>query len=247
MDFIDLHGRKILITGASSGIGRATAVVVSRLGADVVLCGRHAQRLEETNKMMQCPERHTRIVFDVKEFDQYDEVFCAAVADGKKLSGLVHCAGIAKAIPLGRMKESVVNDIMNVNFTSFICLVGLYSKKKYSEGGSIVAVSSANTHYPQKCMSVYAASKAAIEASVRTMSLELSTRNIRINCVVPGAVRTPMMHMAEEEALQTIIQKQLLGVSEPEDVANMIAFLLSNASSLVTGRAMFADGGMLGQ
>ena len=247
MDFIDLHGRKILITGASSGIGRATAVLVSQLGGDVVLCGRHAQRLEETQKRMECPDRHTRIVFDVKEFDQYDEVFRTAVADGKKLGGLVHCAGIAKAIPLGRMKDSAVNDIMNVNFTSFMCLVGLYSKKKYSEGGSIVAVSSANTHYPQKCMSVYAASKSAIEASVRTMALELSMRNIRINCVVPGAVRTPMMDMTEEEALHAIVQKQLLGVGKPEDVANMIAFLLSDASSFVTGRAMFADGGMLGQ
>ena len=72
-------------------------------------------------------------------------------------------------------------------------------------------------------------------------------RNIRINCVVPGAVRTPMMDMTEEEALHAIVQKQLLGVGKPEDVANMIAFLLSDASSFVTGRAMFADGGMLGQ
>lgn len=247
---IELSERKILITGASSGIGRATAVLASRLGASVVLCGRDKQRLEETKEMMECPDRHICIAFDVRDFERYDDVFHTAVSDGKKLNGLVHCAGIAKPTPLRMMKASMVHETMDVNFLSFMCLSGLYSKKKFSDGGSIVAVSSVNVHYPRKCMSVYAASKAAIEASVKTMALELVDRNIRINCVVPGGIRTPMIDVADEntrDAINAILERQLLGVGRPEDVANMIAFLLSDASALITGRAMFVDGGILGQ
>ncbi len=244
---IDLSKKKILITGASSGIGRAAAVLVSKLGADVVLCGRNAKRLEETQGKMDGQERHTRVIFDVREFDKYNDVLQKAVSDGKKLNGLVHCAGVAPAIPLRMVKESSVTEVMNTNFTSFMCLVSLYAKKKYSEAGSIVAVSSANSHYPQKCMSVYAASKYALEAAVRTMALELAERNTRINCVVPGAIRTSMMEGIQGETLEAIEKKQLLGIGKPEDVAGMVAFLLSDTASFITGRSMFVDGGMLGQ
>lgn len=247
MQMIDLCKHKILITGASSGIGRATAILASKLGADVVLCGRNAKALEETQSEMDCPERHTRIIFDVREFNKYNDVFQMAVSDGKKMNGLVHCAGVAPVIPLRMISESSVNEVMNINFTSFMCLAGLYAKKKFSEGGSMVAVSSANSHCPQTCMSVYAASKYALEAAVKTLALELAPKGIRANCVVPGAIQTPMMDGIQNEAIDKIEGKQLLGVGQPEDVANMITFLLSNAASFITGRSMFVDGGMLGQ
>lgn len=247
MQRMDLGKRKILITGASSGIGRATAILASKLGADIVLCGRNMQELEKTQNEMNCSENHTRIVFDVREFDKYDEVFQMAVADGRKLDGLVHCAGIAPTIPLRVMKHSLINEVMNTNFTSFMCLTSTYSRKKFSNGGSIVAISSANSHYPQKCMSVYAASKCALEAAVKTMSLELAPQGIRANCVIPGAIRTPMMDGISEDTIDKIEEKQLLGVGKPEDVAGMIAFLLSDAASFITGRSMFVDGGLLGQ
>ncbi|WP_037371518.1 SDR family NAD(P)-dependent oxidoreductase [Selenomonas sp. AE3005] len=243
---VDLQRKKILVTGASSGIGRAVALQISKMGASVVACGRDYDRLMETNRAM-AGTAHKIISFDVKDFSKYDLVFNDAVADGRKLDGLVHCAGVAIPTPLRIMSEDVVHNILDVNYVSFMMLVQRYIKRKYSNGGSIVAISSINSHYPQKCMSVYAASKFAIEASVKTMSLEMAEKGIRINCVVPGAVNTPMTQCCFEKTQQYLEKKSLLGMSEPEDVANMIVFLLSTASRKITGRAMFIDSGWLGQ
>lgn len=246
MQFVNLSEKKILITGASSGIGRATAVLASQMGAVLVLCGRDAQRLEETRATLSDPEKHCCIPFDVRDFDQYGDVFNHAVSDGVKLKGIVHCAGIAKVLPLRILKPSAVSEIMDVNFTSFMQLMAMYAKRKYSDGGSVVAISAANAHYPQKCMSVYAASKSALEAAVKTLALELAAQQIRINCVIPGAVNTSMMQDLDDNSRKLIEERQLLGVESPEDIANMIVFLLSEASSRITGRAMYVDGGMLG-
>lgn len=247
MQLVDLQNRKILITGASSGIGRAVSILASQLGASLILCARNKQNLAETQMMLANQERHRCIEFDVRSFEEYEGVFEQAVSDGIKLDGMVHCAGIAKVLPLRMMNPLVITEIMDVNFNSFMNLVRMYAKKKYSEGGSIVAISSANAHYPQKCMSVYAASKAALEAAVNTLALELVKQNIRINCVIPGAVDTPMAHITGESVLQEILNKQLLGIGKPEEVANMIIFLLSDAASFITGRSIYVDGGMLGQ
>ena len=137
--------------------------------------------------------------------------------------------------------------LFSVNYYGFLNMVQHYSRRKYNNGGSVVAISAVNKHYPQKCMTLYAASKAAIEASVRTLAIELSDLNIRINSVVPGAVNTPMAASVEEEALTRIVSRQLLGMQEPGEIANVIAFLLSDSASAITGRNIFADGGMLGQ
>lgn len=247
MDLVDFSSRKILVTGASSGIGRAVAVLLSKLGAMVVLCGRNEERLQETRNIMDNPEQHRCFSFDIRDYGQYEDIFRQIVSDEIKLQGMVCCAGIAKAVPLRVMKQQDILEMLEVNFISFMELTKMYAKKKYSNGGSIVAVSAANVYYPQKCMSIYAASKAALEAGVRTLALELVSQSIRVNCVIPGAIRTEMMNNTQPEELQSILSKQLMGAGNPEDVANMIAFLLSDAASFVTGRAMFIDGGMLGQ
>lgn len=247
MQLVDMQERKILVTGASSGIGRAVSILASKLGASVVLCARDKERLEETRSMMSDAGKHQCISFDVREFENYDSIFGKAVSDGVKLNGMVHCAGIAKISPLRMMKQPVITEIMDINFNSFMNLMGMYTKKKYSNGGSVVAVSSSNAHYPQKCMSIYAASKAALESAVRTLALETVQQNIRVNCVIPGAIDTPMMRMTDEDALERTLEKQLLGAGQPIQVANMILFLLSDAASFITGRSVFVDGGMLGQ
>ena len=121
------------------------------------------------------------------------------------------------------------------------------AKKKYNIGGSIVGISALNAHYPQKCMTLYSASKAAVEATIRSLALELSGQHIRINSVIPGAVNTPMAKSVELHTLNTIVAKQLLGIQSPEQIANLISFLLSDKSDAITGRNIFVDGGMLGQ
>lgn len=246
-DLMDLSHRKIMITGASSGIGRAAAILASEKNASLVLCGRDEGRLNETLQMLENKERHILIPFDIRSFDSYNDVFDRAVSDGNKLSGLVHCAGIAKPLPLRMMKYSRITETIDTNLTSFALLVSMYAGKKYSEGGSIVGISSVNSRLPQQYMSVYAASKAGLEAFVRSASLELCERNIRINCVVPGAVDTPMAQSTDPEQLEKIIGRQLLGLTDPSEIANVILFLLSSASSAITGAAISADGGRLGQ
>lgn len=247
MELVDLNNRKILVTGASSGIGREVSILLSKLGASVVLCGRNQDRLCETIRLMENPEKHRSYSFDISNNQKCEEIFQDVVLDGRKLKGLVHCAGIARAVPLRVMKYKDILEMFETNYMSFMKLAQLYAKKKYSDGGSIVAVSAANAHYPQKCMSIYAASKAALEASVKSLAIELTAQNIRINCVIPGAIDTSMMSKMSESERKLVGDKQLLGVGKPEDVANMIAFLLSDASSFVTGRSMYVDGGLLGQ
>lgn len=248
---VDLSDKKILITGASSGIGRETAILATRLGATIVLCGRDEQRLKETRQFMEDSKKHITIVYDLCDFEHYNDLFDQAVADGIHLKGLVHCAGIASVLPLRAMKHKQVQNVMDTNFGSFMELMSFYGKRKYSDGGSVVAVSAINAHYPQKCMSAYAASKAAIEAAASSFALELSVQGIRVNCVVPGSIDTPMAHgftdNVGEDKLDLINKSQLLGMGRPIDVANMIAYLLSDASSFITGRQMFVDGGRLGQ
>ncbi len=247
MDWIDLSQRKILITGASSGIGRAVAVLASRLGAYTVLCARSKERLAETQAMLDKPGRSLWIDFDLREFGCYESVFRQAVSDGRKLDGMVHCAGIAKVLPLRIMNHEAVTETMDINFSSFLCLMGMYAKNKYSDKGSVVAVSSANAHYPQKCMSAYAASKAALEAAVKTLAIELAPRQTRINCVIPGSVGTPMVKGMDADVMKHFLDRQLLGLEKPEQIANIILFLLSDAASCITGRSVYADGGLLGQ
>lgn len=244
MNLDGISGRRIMITGASLGIGRATAVMLDSLGAKLFLCDRNQAALEETSSML---KQAQSMVFDLLSFEEYDKLFSAAASDGEKLSGLVHCAGIAGITPLKCLKPQQIHSIMDINFTSFMMLCSYYAKRKYSVGGSVVGVSAVNAHIPQKCMSVYAASKSAVEAAVKTMALELAKSNIRINCVAPGAVDTPMAHNSDEETLEKITSRQLLGICSSEQIASVIAFLLSDCSSVITGRTLFADGGMLGQ
>jgi len=247
MQFIDLSDRKILVTGASSGIGQATAILLSQLGATVVLCARREKELNQTVAVMENPARHIVIPFDVRDFDNYDKLFERATADGVKLTGLVHSAGIVKAIPLKIMRAENINEIFEVNFTAFMCLIAQYIKKKFSNGGCIVGISAINAHYPAKCTSIYAASKGALEASIRTLALELSPKGIRINSVIPGSVRTPMIDDMDKETLKQIESKHLLGMETTGQIADVIVYLLSDRSSGITGRNVYADGGVLGQ
>lgn len=238
--------QKILVTGASSGIGRCVAVELAKNHCRVVLCGRDRVRLEETKRMMLDSDNHLCIDFDLCEFDLYSELFNRATSDGKKLSGFVHCAGIAPATPVRMLNKDLIGNVVDTNFTSFMCMVAMYAKRKYSDGGSIVAVSAINAHYSQKYMSAYAASKAALEAAVRTLAVELNDKNIRINTVVPGAVKTPMAENLSQEELDAIVSRQLLGIIPPEQITEMILFLLSDKSKFITGREMYVDGGRLG-
>lgn len=243
---MDLSGKRILVTGASSGIGKAASVLLSRLGASVVLTGRDEKRLEETCRSME-GDKHTVVPLELRNFDEYGRLFQTVRSTGEKLDGLLHCAGIAKIIPIKAASLNNIREMFEVNFISFIELVRHYSKKNNNNGGSIVCLSAHNAHYPQKCMSIYAATKGALEMASTSLAVELSDKNIRVNTIIPGPIATPMagsfVEMAGEE--ENIVMRALMPIGEPEDVANMAAYLLSDAAKFITGRNFYVDGGRL--
>lgn len=242
-DFLKLGGKRIIVTGASSGIGRETAIQLSKYGAQVIAVGRDSDKLEDVMRHLS-GEGHKKIAFDLREFENYSAMFSEAAEDGL-LDGLVHCAGIAKPVPAKMLSEFFIKETFDINFVSFMELIKYFIKRKYSRGGSIVAISAVNAHNPQKCMSIYAASKGALEAAVKSLAYELIDKKYRINTVIPGPVDTPMARETREMYESNIKEGDSLGLAEPEDVANAILYLLSDVSQFVTGRNFYVDGGRL--
>lgn len=248
---MSLEGKKILVTGASSGIGRAVAIYCSRLGAQVILLGRNQERLEETRDAMCRKEEHGLVTQDLSKDADLTPLFDEMRPDGKKFDGLVHCAGISCIVPLQALSRNHLHMVMCTNFYSFIELSRFFAKKKYSNNGaSIIGISSALTINPRKYELAYIASKAAMEAAVPVMAMECGDRKIRVNCIAPGNVLTSMIKTIMEEqgnreTLDAIASRSISGWQEPEDIAKVCAFLLSDASLAITAQVIRADGGFM--
>ena len=203
-------------------------------------------RLAETKDNLS-GDGHVSISLELREFEKYADAFKQIKETGKKLDGFVHCAGIAKVIPLKVVSANVIWDMFAVNYVSFMELIKHFAKKTNSDGGSVVCLSAINAHYPQKCMSVYAATKGALEMAVSSLAVELFEKKIRVNAVVPGPIATPMAASFSEVSGEesNIVGQQLMALGEPADIANMTAYLLSDASKFITGRKFYVDGGRL--
>ena len=249
MNLCDLSNKRILITGASSGIGRVSAIMAAQCGAEVILTARRVDALEETVKLL--PESAAHNIFPG---DITDPQFVAQLAESTgKIDGLVHAAGIGPMCPIGMITEEHINSVMKTNYLSFLELMKYYSKKKYrSDRLSVVAVSSIAAQVGWAGVSVYAGSKGALSASVRALAMELAPKGIRVNAVCPSNIKTPMYEaganaMNDEESMKTLLAKQPLGLGLPEQVAAPICFLLSDAASFITGVNLPVDGGYLAQ
>jgi len=246
----DFNGKHIMITGASSGIGKGIAIYLSKLRANIIMVARNEERLKETLNELE-PGGHSYYLLDLKNINDIENMLNNVCNGGRKLHGLVHSAGISLTIPLQYLKLEDLHSIMSVNFYSFVELVKHFSKRKFNDnGGSIVAISSISSKVGARGLAAYCASKGALESAIRSLALDLAPKNIRINSIAPGMIGTNIFDGLKEivnnkDFEAELKKRQVLGVGTPEDVANAAAFLLSDASKFITGTSMVVDGGYL--
>lgn len=247
---IDLSGKNILVTGASSGIGKGIAIFLSKVGANIIMAARNEERLKETYNELE-PGNHSYYLIDLNNLNEIEVMIDNICSDGSKLNGIVHSAGISRTIPVQYLKLDDLKSIMTINFYSFMELAKHFSKRKYNDnGGSIVAISSISSKVGARGLAAYCASKGALGSAIRSMALELAARNIRINSIEPGMIKTQMydglIGLVNNKDFETDLKKrQIMGLGKPEDVACAAAYLLSDASKFITGTSMIVDGGYL--
>ena len=239
-----LEGKNILVTGAASGIGRATAIECAKMGAKVIVTDRTEERLNETLNQLE-GNGHQMIIADLN----IPEDINALVEECPALNGLVNNAGIVKGKPVGHLKLEDLQDVYQINVFGVALLTkGLLRKRKMAKGSSIVFTSSISTYLSAAGLSVYASSKAAINAYMRTCALELGTKGIRCNSVLPGTVETPFIDgvfFSEDDKKQDLKLYPLERYGKPTDIAYGIVYLLSDASAWVTGTELVIDGGRM--
>lgn len=238
-----LQDKTILITGASSGLGRAIAVATSHMGASLILMGRNEERLNATLEM--CKKgNHTLSVLDLNDSDKANDF----VATVQKLDGIVNSAGIVNTQLFSFLKEDSLKEVMDTNFFAPVLFIQkLVKKKKINSGSSILFLASiAGTTITNLGYSSYSASKAAITGIAKTMALELASKRIRVNCLLPGMIRTELLNSIDSssEDLKNDEANYPLGYGDPEDVAHATVYFLSDASKWVTGTNMLLDGGL---
>lgn len=245
---LDLSAKLVLVTGASSGIGRATALVLSRLGARVILTGRREPALQETLCAMDEPKNHFVFVADLTETDAIPSLVLQQVERaGAHLNGIVHSAGVGKPMSLRMTSRLNVEPMMSINVYAALALLRAMSGKSVSssQGGSVVLMSSVAALVASPGLVAYSGTKAALLGITKSAALEFASKRVRVNCIVPGYVKTPMLDQAEDAfvGFEEVKNKQFLGLTEAEDIGVLAAYLLSDASRAVTGATFLIDGG----
>lgn len=244
---LDLAERTVVVTGASSGIGRDTAILLSALGAHVVLTGRDEERLKITLQSLE-GFGHQAEIFDFAASLDVCGWLRNIRAKCGPVHGLVHCAGIHVLQPLRAITRRTVDTTMQISVNTAIELAKGFSERGFSvPGGSMVLLASVAGLTGQAGTAAYTASKGAIVALTRALAMELARQHLRVNCVAPGLVRTPM----GEELLERLSPQQLtameneypLGFGSPRDVSHAIAFLLADTARWITGSVLVVDGG----
>ncbi|HWQ52529.1 MAG TPA: SDR family oxidoreductase [Bryobacteraceae bacterium] len=248
---LDLTGSTVLVTGASSGIGRDTAILLSSLGARVAITGRNAERLERTMASLS-GQGHRMEVFDLSCAEQIPQWMRKITAEMGPLNGVVHAAGKQIASPARFTTPQNVDDILRTNLHSAIHLArGLCHRSCHGKESSIVFLSSVMGLVGRPGVSLYAASKAALMGFTKSLAVELAPERIRVNCIAPAFVETEMLAEVREwlsaGELEALEKAHPLGFGAPRDVANAAAFLISDMSRWITGTTLVVDGGYSAQ
>jgi NAD(P)-dependent dehydrogenase (short-subunit alcohol dehydrogenase family) len=247
LSFLDLEGRRFLVTGASSGIGKSVALALAAEGAQVAISGRDKQRLEQLLPQLK-GSNHCAVPFDLASQFPISGIFEMAVSQLGPLDGLVHCAGAHLVSSLQSLDYEKSVEIFDLNFHSSWRLAQEFRKPIFrAESASIVFLSSVVAKAGLAGVSIYSASKAALDALTLSLSTELSNDQVRVNAVAAGVVDTPltnrMRQVVGERAWEEIIDSHPGGIGVPEDVARAVLFLVSPKSSWIRGTIMAVDGG----
>ena len=242
--------KRIIVAGACGGIGKAVSTLLAQGGAQVIVLDLKEENLTELCRQLP-GEDHGYRVCDFGNIEGIETVIGGIIKEYGPMDGFVHCAGTGEVRPLKMSKYPYMVDVMNVNFFSFVEIVRCLTKRKaFNPGMSIVGVSSIGAFYGAPTKVAYTSSKAAMNAAVKCMAVELGGKGVRVNTVAPGATNTSMRRQYESYAQDTDSYKinairQYLGVCEPEDIANSIAFLLSDKARMITGTCLTVDGGKM--
>lgn len=239
-DIFGLKGKTILVTGASSGIGRATAIECAKSGATVFLTARNQERLEQTLNEMPAGN-HKIIIADLTKVEDILQL----TEDILPLDGIALVSGINDKMIIKRLDDTFISKMMATNFTGPSLLIkSLLKNKKINKTASIVFMSSVSAFYPSVSNAIYAASKAALNQFSKVLALELLPLKARVNCIQPAFVETDMIYKYGEETLNNIRSNYPLGrFARPEEIAYAVIYYLSDASQMVTGTSLVIDGG----
>jgi NAD(P)-dependent dehydrogenase (short-subunit alcohol dehydrogenase family) len=249
---IALTGKRFLISGAASGLGRATSVLLNKLGAELILLDINEIGLNETKEL--CGDSAVHLVaMNLQNSEEIKPAIISATEKWGKVNGFVHLAGKPYISPLKSTNYNTFTEIFNLNTYSSIELAKVFINRNVYAGdnGSIVLISSVYGLVGSSANVGYAMSKAALHGVTKSLSIELASKNIRVNCVAPGFVKTKMLDtvsgLFNQDYYDTLNNLHPLGLGEAEDVANAIAFLLSDMSKWITGTVMSVDGGFTAQ
>jgi NAD(P)-dependent dehydrogenase (short-subunit alcohol dehydrogenase family) len=245
---MELVGRRVVVTGGSSGIGRETSILLSRLGAELIVVGRNVDRLESVLTLLEGGPHHFEAI-DLSDVNKIPDWFKSVSRKVGTIHGLVHSAGMQFTKPIRVTSPTEMEDMMRINVVAALSLVKGFRQKGVVDalGGSVVFLSSVMGLVGQAGQATYSATKGALVSLTKSLALELAREKIRVNAVAPSMVRTEMM----ETMFQSLLPDQVaaieamhpLGMGDPEDVANAIAFLIANTGRWITGSTLVVDGG----
>lgn len=241
-NFFSLKGKNVLITGASSGIGKATAIACAASGAHIIVTGRNKVRLNETLSML-AGEGHIAIVAELCEQEDINRLVDAI----PELDGAFLCAGVSDTTPVKYINSEAIQRVLSINLEAPMLLTQrMLFKKKIKKGASLVYMSSMGVEQVAPGLGIYAASKSGLNAFMRAVATEQASRKVRVNAIMAGMVRTELIYslsQLSEDDIKRDEAKYPLGYGKPEDVANAVIYLLSEASRWMTGMTLKLDGG----
>ena len=246
MNLNSLKGKRILVIGATSGIGEKTAYMLAEQGCHLILVGRNKKKLQELKKNLD--EDTVTIEYDLHDLDNIEHIFLTSKDNSIKLDGMIYSAGIAKNSIVRANDWRDLEEVLQINCMAFVEVAKYFAMKKYcNDGASIVAISSIASLLNDAGMVQYSASKSALNSAVKTMAKEFVKRKIRVNGILPANVNTDMFLSGKEyieNFMETALERQPLGIIEMEQVGYLSEFLISDCSKYITGELITMGGGM---